>query len=197
MQAALRDAVAHLVDHVVAQVVEAEFVVRAVGDVGAERGLLLLALQARHVDTDAQPEEAIDPAHPLGVAAGEVVVDGDHMHALAEQRVEVDRQRRGQRLALAGAHLGDLALVQHDAADELDVEVAHLQHALAGLAHQREGLGQQRVERLAGSDAGAELVGLGAQGVVGQCFVLRLQRVDALDRTAVLLEQAVVARAEE
>jgi hypothetical protein len=47
------------------------------------------------------------------------------VHALAGQRVEVDRQRRHQRLALAGAHLGDLAVVQHHAADELDVEVPH------------------------------------------------------------------------
>ena len=41
-----RHAVGHLVDHVVAQVVEAELVVRAVGDVGGVGGLLLLALHA-------------------------------------------------------------------------------------------------------------------------------------------------------
>jgi hypothetical protein len=37
-----------------------------------------------------QAEEAIEAAHPFGVAAGEVVVDGDDMDALAGERVEVD-----------------------------------------------------------------------------------------------------------
>jgi hypothetical protein len=104
------------------------------------------------------------------------------VHALAGQRVQVDRQRGHQRLALAGAHLGDLALVQRHAADQLHVEVAHLQRALAGLAHHGEGLGQQVVERLALREALAELVGLGAQRGVVQLLELRLQRVDLLHR---------------
>ena len=88
-------------------------------------------------------------AHPLRVAAGEVVVHRDDVDALAVERVQVGGQRRDERLALAGLHLGDLALVQHDAADELHVEVPHVQHAAAGLADDGEGLGQQVVERLA------------------------------------------------
>jgi hypothetical protein len=75
------------------------------------------------------------------------------VHAVAGERIEVDRQRRDERLAFAGAHFGDLAVVQRHAADQLDVEVAHLQRALAGLAHDGERLGQQRVERLAVGDA--------------------------------------------
>jgi hypothetical protein len=74
------------------------------------------------------------------------------VHALAFQRVEVDRQGRDQGLALAGAHLGDLARVQHHAADQLHVVVAHAEHAAAA-SRDREGLGQQRVERLAGGHA--------------------------------------------
>jgi hypothetical protein len=46
------------------------------------------------------------------------------MHALAGERVEIDRQRRDQRLAFAGLHLGDRCLqVQHHAADQLHVEM--------------------------------------------------------------------------
>ena len=33
----------------------------------------------------------MQPAHPLGVARGQVVVDGDHVHAVAGQGVQVDR----------------------------------------------------------------------------------------------------------
>ena len=70
------------VAHVVAQVVEAELVVRAVGDVGA----VLHALHVGRVvvgehDADLEAEEAVDLAHPLRVAAGEVVVGGDEVHA--------------------------------------------------------------------------------------------------------------------
>ena len=135
--------------HVVAQVVEAELGVRAVGDVGGVGvALLLVGLHVlQHADADA--EHVVDRLHPHRVAAGEVVVDGDDVHAAAAERVQHDGERRGQRLALAGLHLGDRAVVQHHPADQLHVEVAHAHRALAGLAHEREALEQQLVERLA------------------------------------------------
>ena len=71
-----------------------------------------------------QAEAVVDGAHPLGVALGEVVVDGDEVGAFAGEGVEVDREGGGERLALACLHLGDLALVEDDAAEDLDVEVA-------------------------------------------------------------------------
>ena len=45
------------------------------------------------------------------------------MHPAAAERIEIDRKRRHQRLAFAGLHLRDAALVQDHAADELNVEV--------------------------------------------------------------------------
>jgi hypothetical protein len=85
----------------------------------------------RQVDADRQAEEVVELAHPLRIAVGQVVVDRDDVHALAGQGIEVHRQRGGERLALAGAHLGDLAVVQRHAAEHLHVEVAHLHDALA------------------------------------------------------------------
>ena len=96
-----------------------------------------------------QAQEAVDLAHPLGVALGQVVVDRDDVHALAGERVQIDRQGGDQRLAFAGLHLGDLAVVQHHAADQLHVEMAQAEHALGGLAHHGEGFGQQVVQRRA------------------------------------------------
>ena len=121
-----------LAGHVVAQVVEAHLVVRAVGDVGA---VLLALLGRRRLEAgddqpDLEAEEAVDAAHPLGVAAGQVVVDGDEVDALAAEAVEVGRQRRHERLALAGLHLGDPAEVQRRAAHDLHVEVALADGAL-------------------------------------------------------------------
>ena len=72
--------------HVVAQVVEAELVVRAVGDVA---GVLLAAVRgllAGQDHADGQAEEPVHPAHPLGVALGQVVVDGDDVDAVAGER---------------------------------------------------------------------------------------------------------------
>ena len=111
---------------VVAQVVEAELGGGAVGDV-ARVGLL--ALLAAHLVLDAadgEAEVAEEVAHPLGVAAGEVVVDRDELAVAAGEGVQVKGQGGDEGLAFAGRHLGDLLLVQGDAADELDVEVHHL-----------------------------------------------------------------------
>ena len=68
-----------------------------------------------------------------------------------------------QRLAFAGLHLGDVAVVQHDAAHELHVEGPQAEHPLGRLAHDGERLVEQVVERLAGGQALAELGRLGAQ----------------------------------
>ena len=103
-------------------------------------------------DADGQAEELVDLAHPLGVAAGEVVVDGDDVDALAGERVEVDGERGDQGLAFAGLHLGDRALVQHHAADQLHVEMALAEGALGGLAHGGEGRDEKVVELGAGGE---------------------------------------------
>ena len=110
-------------------------------------------------DADRQAEEAVDLAHPLGVAFGEVVVHRDDVNAAAGKRVQVAGKRRDQRLAFAGLHLGDLALVEHDPADHLHVKVAHADGAPARLADDRKGLGQDVVQRglFRGVDLGLDL----------------------------------------
>ncbi|MBV6418132.1 MAG: hypothetical protein CMLOHMNK_02925 [Steroidobacteraceae bacterium] len=182
---------------VVAQVIEAELVVRAVGDVaGVGRALLRARLRVPdHPDREA--EETENRPHPVRVALREVLVDGDDMHALARQRIEVRRQRRDQRLALAGAHLGDLAFVQHEAADQLHVEVAHLQRAPRGLAHDGEGFDREVVELRALLQPRTELVRLGPQRVVRERLDRGLERGRSAHGTGVVLDEAVVAAAED
>ncbi len=156
-------AVLELPGHVVAQVVEAELVVGAVGDVG---GVLLAARGRVHVREDhahLEPEEVVHPPHPLGVALGQVVVDRDDVDALAGHRVEVGREDAGERLALTGLHLGDVAQVQRRAAHQLDVEGPLAEGALGGLADGGEGFGQQVVERFAVRVPLPELIGHGPQ----------------------------------
>ena len=176
--------------HVVAQVVEAELVVGAVGDVGGVGFLALRVVEVVNDDADAEAEEGVELAHPLGVALGQVIVDGDDVDAAPGERVEVDRQSGDQRLTFTGLHFGDLALVQHGAADELHIEVPHLQDAPAGLADHGEGFGHELVENdlqlrvlLVGifdgvdalADALAELLGFGAELLVGELLHGRLR----------------------
>src|SRR3712207_1215425 len=99
-----------------------------------------------HADREAQ--EAVHPAHPLGVALGQVDVDRDHVDAVAGERVEVRGQDAGQRLALTGAHLSDVAQVQRGATHELHPEVPLAQGAGGGLADDGEGLREEVVEGL-------------------------------------------------
>jgi hypothetical protein len=126
----------------------------------------------------------VERRHPLGVAPGEVVVDRHDVDAAFEQGVRVHRERRDQRLSLAGLHLGHLALVQDVSAHDLHVEVTHAEGALSRLATDRERLGQHVVERLAGGEASPELRRLGLQFGVREGRHRRFEGVRLRDRAA-------------
>ena len=68
--------------------------------------------------------------------------------------------------------------MQHDAADELDAEGPHAQHAPACLARDREGLGQQVVQGLAVIETRLELVRLGAKLLVRERRHFVAERLD-------------------
>ena len=168
--------------HVVAQVVEAELVVGAVGDVGRRTARACASRVVVAGDDRARPSR---PRHrwswPIHSASrrGQVVVDRDEVHALAGERVEVDGQGGHEGLALAGLHLGDPAEVQGGAAHQLDVVVALAEHAAGGLADDGEGLDQQVVEvRAVGRAARGTRRVLACERVVGEGLHLGLERVD-------------------
>ncbi len=148
-----------------------------------------------HADVEAQ--EAVDLAHPLRVASRQVVVHGDDVDAAAGERVQIGGERRDEGLALAGLHLGDLALVQDDAADQLDVEVALAQGALAGLAHGGEGLGQQVVEGFAVGETLPEDRRAPGELGVRKLHQVPLEAVDPLDHGKDALQRAIVGAAED
>ncbi len=189
--------IANGVLHVVAQVIEAELIVGAVGDVGGV-GIALLGGQLLGEDlAHRHPEKVVDLAHPVGVATCQVIVDRDNVHALARQRIQIDGERSGQGFALARAHLGNLARVQHHAADQLHIEMAHPEHAPRRLATDGKSLWQERVEGLAVGDALAKFVGLGRQLLVGEGRYRRLERIDCDDRLAESLQHPLIATAED
>ncbi len=68
--------------------------------------------------------------HVLRVALGQVIVHRNQVYAEAGKRIQVQGQRRYQRLAFTGLHLGDLAAMQNDAAHDLDVKMTAARIAL-------------------------------------------------------------------
>ena len=94
---------------VVAEVIEAELAIRAVGDVA----LVLLAPELRHLvvlnNADGESEESVELSHPLRIALSEVVVHRDDMDAASGESVQVNGERADERLALASGHFGDAA----------------------------------------------------------------------------------------
>jgi hypothetical protein len=178
--------------HVVSQVVEAEFVVGSVGDV---RGVALLALRLGEIvedHADGEAEEAMYLTHPLGVETGQVVVHGDDVNTVSGKRVQVGRQSRDEGLPLAGLHLRDLALVEHDPPEQLHIEVALADGSLHGLANRGEGLRDQIVEGLPVLYALPEFPRPGAERRVGESGDRGLQPADALYQGQDPLELAVV-----
>ena len=183
--------------HVVAQVVEAELAVRAVSDIRLVGGYLLVGAHAVLDEAHLHAEEAVHLPHPLAVATGQVVVDGDHVHVVAGQGVQVAGQRGDERLALAGLHLGDLAVVQSHAADELHVEVTQPQRAHRGLAHGGERFGQKALEILSVLGAFAERGGERAKLLVRARLHLGFEAVDLGRGGFVVLELLALAKRQE
>ncbi len=183
--------------HVVAQVVEAELRVRAVGDVG---GVGLVPLRERHhvLDrADGHPEPLVDGPVPLRVALGEVVVRRDEVDSGARKRVQEERGGGDERLALTGLHLGDVAFVEDDRTHHLDVEHPLLRLAPARLAHGRVGLEEEIVERLAVVEAPAQTGGRAAQLLVRERLEVRLERRDVVGLLGDSLQAPALADAQD
>ena len=133
--------------HVVAEVIEPELVVRPVREIGEVRSLLLLkVLDLWHDHPDIEAEKPVDTAHPFRVPTGEVIVDGDDVHSVSRERVQVDGKRRNERLALTGLHLGHPTEMQRRAAHDLNIEVALAERPPRGFAHGRERLREEVLE---------------------------------------------------
>ena len=114
-------------NHVVAQIVETELVVCSVSDICHVLIVSGLSFYGMDNASDLEPEEGVELAHPLSVTLCQVVIDCYNMHAPAFESVEVCRQGSYQSLTFTSLHLGDAALMENYASDELHSEVLHSQ----------------------------------------------------------------------
>ncbi len=171
---------------VISEVIEAELAVRSVGDVALVLGTALLWGLVVLDDAGGKSQESVELTHALGVAAGEVVVHCHDMDAEPGEGIEINGEGRHEGLSLAGGHLGDASLVEHHAADQLDVEVNHVpgvlvvadhelhpDHAAGGVLHDCESLGEDLVQALLqkGGILNLGKLGLPGSGLLTECLV--------------------------
>ena len=123
---------ANLIDHIIAQVVEAKLVIRPIGDVcligfapctGAELlhtwvsmvlvGIRTIVEEGRFVNdhTSTNAQSAVDLPHPASVTLRQVVIDGHDMHTLALERIEVCCQSGHQGFTFTSLEFGHVAFV--------------------------------------------------------------------------------------
>ena len=147
--------------------------------------------------------------HPRSVASGEVVVHRDKLHVLSGERIQVERQSGNKRLSLTRLHLGNLALMKHDAADELTVEGNHVPRegvsadllgradkVTACVLHESESLRKNVVKRLTPGNTLLELRRHARKILVREILslIFRLDAVDLGDDRLELFELARVLR---
>ena len=89
----------------VTQIVEPQLIGGRVGDVAPIGRASFLRRHILRHGPHGQAEPAVCLTHPLRIAAGEIVVRGQHVDAISCARVPRDGGNRCQRLALTGLHL--------------------------------------------------------------------------------------------
>ena len=75
--------------------------------------------------TDGEAEVFKDSSHPLGVTAGEVVVNGDDVYAHSSEAVKEDWECCDEGFSFTGLHFCNHSTVESNSSDELDVKVNH------------------------------------------------------------------------
>ncbi|OPZ82302.1 MAG: hypothetical protein BWY77_00236 [bacterium ADurb.Bin431] len=180
--------------HVVAQIVEAELIVGAVGYIGIVGITPFFGGHLAMQGGGGEAEKGVDFAHPFTVALGQIVVDRHQMGPLAGEGIEIEGHGGDQGLALAGGHLGDLALMEDGSAEDLHVVGDHVpgdllaphqpflaDQAAAGLLDHAVGFGEDVIQGFAGIEPVLELMGLGLEFVIAEFFVLGGEGVDLID----------------
>jgi len=170
-----------------AQVVESGFLrrgvrhVRAVGPLSFVRAHLLLD------HADRCPEHLVHRAHPVRVAPGQVIVERQKMDPAPFERLQESRGDSGQRLALAGLHLGQSPLVQHEPGMELHAKRPQPDRPARRLSREREALDDFAPAQAQATGAApvAKLVRALSQHTVRAGRDGVLQRLDGLKRAAV------------
>ena len=133
--------------HIIAQIIEAQFVVGSVGYVAGVCRAALIVVHIMDNKSHRKPEEAMNLCHKLTVALCKIVVYRYDMNAVSGERVEVGRKACNKGFALARSHFRDTSLMEHDTAYNLHRIMAYADNSVRGFAAHRKRVGQNIVQR--------------------------------------------------
>ena len=163
--------------HIVTQIIKAELTVCSVGDIAAVCLALFLRLHLRQHSADAQPQEVVQLAHPVRLKRCQILIYRYDMNALSFQRIKICRQRSHQRFALASAHFGNSALMQHDSAYKLNNERLHAKDTPCRLAANRKSFNKYIIGGFTLCQTPAEFRRLCFELCIAELFHLRRKRI--------------------
>ena len=121
--------------HVIAKIIKTVLIIGPIDNIAGIRLSLGFWVLTRHGSPHCQPQEFINLTHPLSITAGQVIVYCDNVDGLATDNIEIHRQSSNKGFPFACSHLSNLPLVKNHAADQLDIEVAHIESPLRDLSH--------------------------------------------------------------
>ena len=162
-EAVVQRSLHHLIqgcDHIVTEVVEAEFIIRSVGNIGIIGNLSLIEIKVMDNEAYRETQEFINLAHPFTVSFGQVIIDRNDMNPFSFQRIQIHRSRCHQGFTFAGAHFCNIAAMEDDAADELYIKMTHAQYTAGCFADYRKSFGQDIIQRFPFSQPRLEFIGL-------------------------------------
>ncbi len=130
------DQVLRIDGHVIAQVVESEFVVGTVGDVGIVClspgfgiGLMLVnTVHRKTVKLKYRP-------HPFRVAFRQIIVDGHNVNPPSCKGIQKHGKRRYQGFPFSRGHFRDFPLVEDHPSDQLNIVMNHVPNDLISSRH--------------------------------------------------------------
>ena len=191
------DTIRHIVNHIVAQIVETEFVIGSVCNVSGIGSLLLAMIHRRQIDSCRQTKPAIQTGHPFRITLGQIIVNRDNMDTFSGQAIQVGWQCRHQCFSFTGCHFGNLAIMKRHPSDQLDIVRSHPQNPLACFPANGKCLGQDIIQRFPAGKPFLEFRGFCFQFGIRHFLQSRFERIDFGYGFTVLLQQPGIAAAEK
>ena len=113
--------------HVVAQIVETEFVVGTESNIGQISLTTFFRIGTMFVDAIyRQAVEHIERTHPFRVTFRQVVVDSNHVYTAAGKCIQENGQGGHQSFTFTGSHFRNLTLMQYHTTEQLYIVVHHV-----------------------------------------------------------------------
>ena len=138
--------------HVIAQIVESEFVICSVGYIAVVSSLLLRARLIVYDKTGGETKVLVDTSHLFAADSCKIIIDGDNVHTLSGKRIEIRRKNGNEGLSFTCLHLRNPSLMQKKSAYELYFERTFAENSVRCLAYKGKCIRQNGIQFFAVGD---------------------------------------------